>query len=290
MLQTLITSKDPKGLHFVGLCEAVYNKARLDPDQAQRLNEKGDELQAGLKSLIEQLTTPNQYANEEVESNYGYLSGYEQPIPIVKQVAVLRELFPELKDATYNETIEGRPLPNGAEGYFAIPRSEKIASAYGEAVEMIIALLHKQRKGKVRNYREKQLGERYLRLSTKTAQALQTIGGEQQEHDILIIPAQLGLRHAGRSVRRALEVMNTTEFGLDPFSAGIMLLTHPNRLNHYDDLWIDLSGCKYAPDADGAFSGALSFVFRGGELEFGRGYVGAPHGNYGSASAFLGSV
>jgi hypothetical protein len=30
----------------------------------------------------------------------------------------------------------------------------------------------------------------------------QTLGDEQKDHDILVVAAQLGLRHRGRSVRR----------------------------------------------------------------------------------------
>lgn len=36
---TTVTDRDPKGLHFMQKCAAVYNKAGLDEDQAQRLNE-----------------------------------------------------------------------------------------------------------------------------------------------------------------------------------------------------------------------------------------------------------
>jgi hypothetical protein len=34
--------------------------------------------------------------------------------------------------------------------------------------------------------------------------------------------------------------MNANECGLGAFAIGIMLLTHPERLKHYDDLWIGL--------------------------------------------------
>jgi len=53
---------------------------------------------------------------------------------------------------------------------------------------------------------------------------------EIKHHDILVVPAQFGLRHRGRSVRRVREVMNANEFGLGVFAIGIMLLTHPERL------------------------------------------------------------
>ncbi|MEK7142123.1 MAG: hypothetical protein AAB818_00890, partial [Patescibacteria group bacterium] len=82
MSQTLITSRDPKGLHAVGLFEAVYNKSKLDEARAQRLNERGGELQDGIAKLIAELSVSNQYANEEVRSSYTYPKEYKGPKPI----------------------------------------------------------------------------------------------------------------------------------------------------------------------------------------------------------------
>ncbi|MDP2587064.1 MAG: hypothetical protein Q8P32_04860 [Candidatus Komeilibacteria bacterium] len=56
MSTTLITSRDPKGLHAVGLFEAVYNKFGLNDQGAQRLNERGDEFQNGIRKLIAELS------------------------------------------------------------------------------------------------------------------------------------------------------------------------------------------------------------------------------------------
>lgn len=56
MSTTLITSRDDKGRHAVGLFEAAYNKAGLDDDRAQRLNERGGEFQDGVLKLITELT------------------------------------------------------------------------------------------------------------------------------------------------------------------------------------------------------------------------------------------
>ncbi len=42
MSKTLITSRDPKGLQAMNIFEAAYNKARLDEESAQLLNEHPD--------------------------------------------------------------------------------------------------------------------------------------------------------------------------------------------------------------------------------------------------------
>ena len=178
-------------------------------------------------------------------------------------------------------------LPPNAEGWFAIPRWEKIAPTYGEAVQKVLDLIKQTRNGAFYNYREGQLGPQYLRQSQKSAKAFQKLGDEQKDHDILVVSAQFGLRHRGRSVRRAREVMNASEFGLGAFAIGIMILTHQERLQHYDDLWIDCAGDEFAPVAAGGFSLSPYFRFRDGRVKFGAYWVGGADGRYGSASGLV---
>jgi len=233
-------------------------------------------------AAIREIFVSNQFADEEVASNYGYLSGYK-PKGITEQTNILRQLFPGIGFA--DEQIAGQALPSDAEGWFAIPRWEKIASTYGEAVDKMLAMIKQTRK--FYNYREGRLGPQYLRQHAKTEKAFQKLGDEQKGYNILVVPEQFGLLHRGRSVRRAREVMNANQFGLGAFAVGIMILTHPERLQNYDDLWIDCAGDEYAPDADGDFSGALFFYFVGGGVGFGTGWLARAHWRCGSASAFL---
>jgi hypothetical protein len=107
----------------------------------------------------------------------------------------------------------------------------------------------------------------------------------QKDHDILVVAAQFGLRHRGRSVRRAREVMNASEFCLGAFAIGIMLLTHPERLKHYDDLWIDCAGDEFSYGGDGQFGNAPCFSFDDVWVEFDTNFVVGANGSYGSASA-----
>jgi len=58
-------------------------------------------------------------------------------------------------------------------------------------------------------------------------------------------------------------------------------------IQHYDDLWIDCAGDGYAPDADGDFSRAPSFVFDDGELKFHTHRIGNPLVHCGSVSGFV---
>jgi hypothetical protein len=237
---------------------------------------------------IPDIQPSQQYADEEVESNYGYISGYTKPKSLLEQMKRLRELFPGLGSA--DEKLAEQPVPTGAEGWFAIPRWEKIAPTYNEAVVGVLAMLSKTRDGKFYNWREGKLGPQYLRESDRTHVCFQKLCEEHTPPagvDILLIPAQLGLRHRGRSVRRAREAMNGSEFGLGAFAVAICLLTHPERLEHYDDLWIDCAGDEYSPDADGRFESAPCFVFDDGLVEFGATWFGGADDCSGSASGFL---
>lgn len=281
-VQTLVTSDQKK--QIVRFFKECLDAMALDKPGAQRIIERGNKLQEGFKKLLAQLSVFGQFASEEVPSSYGYLSGYK-PKSVAEQVRRLRELFPSL--GTVNEKLPEQPLPPHAEGFFVMPRWGKIAPTYNEAVEKVLALLSKTRSGKFTNRRQGKLGPQYLRQHQRTVTMFQKFGEQQKDHDMLVVPAQFGLRHHGRSVRRAREVFMVNECGLGAFAIGIMLLTHPERLQHVDDLWIDCAGDEFASDADGQFYGAPYFGFFVGRLKFGADVVGNALGYYGSASGLL---
>src|SRR3989338_885879 len=253
-------------LRFVeDAAERALKETALDKDGIQKLIENGDEFQAHIIAGIKDLSVSNQFADEEVESSYGYLSGYK-PKGITEQTNILRQLFPGVGFA--DEKLAERPVPANAEGWFAIPKWQTLAPTYGEAVEKVLAKISETRKGKFKNWREGELGPDRLKQSARAEKMFQTLGDEQKDHDILVVAAQFGLWHRGRSVRRAREVMQVNEYGLGAFAVGIMLLTHPERLMNYDDLYVDCAGDEYAPEADGDFSYAPLFGFGVDRVEF----------------------
>jgi hypothetical protein len=289
MMTERITSGQRDGLVAVVAAAArkAIEAANLDKEAAQLVVHKGGELAVeidrAVHSALARLAVSQDFASEQVASRYGYLSGYK-PRPVAEQLATLRQLFPEL--GTASETIASGEVPQGAEGWFAIPDWRKLAPTYGEAVEKVLVALAKTRGGKFVNYRAGELGPDRLRQSAKSVAAFQKLEGEQKGHDVLVVAAQFGLRHRGRSIRRARAVMGGGEFGLGAFTLGIMLLTHPDRLQHQDDLWIDCAGDEYAPEAGGHFVSAPFFHFYGGKLEFAANHVDVAHVCYGSASGF----
>lgn len=269
--------------------EKVLAELGLDNPGAQRVIEHGDEFAEAIRNAaltsLKDLSVSDKFKDEEEESEYGYLSGYK-PKGITEQTNRLRELFPGIGYAA--EKLAEGTLPPNAEGWFAIPRWEKIAPTYNEAVQKVLDLIKQTRNGKFYNYREGQLGPERLRQTARTAKFFQTLGDEQKDQDILVVPAQFGLRHRGRSVRRAREVMQVNEFGLGAFAIGIMLLTHPERLNHYDDLYVDCAGDEFDdPDSGDRFGRAPGFVFAGGKVEFGTRWFSYAFSDDGSASGFV---
>ena len=267
--------------------DLALGKTEADQDGWQRVLEHGDELRNAIAEVVvsktRELSLSNQFADEEVASSYGYPSGYK-PKGITEQTTRLRELFPGIGYA--NEQLAQQPLPPNAEGWFAIPRWQKVAPTYPEAVQKVLDMIKKTR-GKFYNHRDGQIDAQHLRQSAKTAEMLQALGEQQKDHDILVVPCQFGKRHAGRSVRRAREVMSASEFGLDAFSVGIMLLTHPERLQDYNDLWIDVPGDEFSDGGDSSFGRAPYFRFGDDRLGFDAGGVSGAHDRFGSASAVL---
>ncbi|MEN9881400.1 MAG: hypothetical protein RLZZ308_583 [Candidatus Parcubacteria bacterium] len=270
--------------------EKIVTELGLDKDGAQRVIEHGDELVGNIGEVamatLKDLSVTDKYKDEEVKSNYGYLSGYKKPKGITEQTNILRQLFPGIGFA--DEKLAEREVPNGADkGWFAIPKWQSLAPTYGEAVQLVLNKLKETRSGAFYNYREGELGPDQLRQSAKTVSVFQKLAEEQNGFDVLVVAAQFGLRHRGRSVRRVREILLGNEFGLGAFAVGIMLLTHPERLAHYDDLWIDCAGDEFAPGADGKFWYAPIFGFDDGRLEFPASDVSDADGYYGSVSGFL---
>lgn len=279
-----VTARDPKGLKFISIAEAAYNKAGLSEDEAQRVNDT-----AGLADLIGRFIADNRltdkFKNEEVKSNYGYLSGYRKPKSITEQCNILRQIFPGIGFA--DEKLAERAVPSNAQGWFAIPKWQTLAPTYSEAVQKVLDAIKKQR-GKFYNYRDGQINEERLRQTMKSAAVFQKLGDEQKDHDILVVAAQFGIRHRGRSVRRAREVFAGNEFGLGAFAIGIMILTHADRLQNLDDLWIDCAGDEFDdPGADVRFVRAPYFRFHDGRVGFDAFWFDDALAYYGSASAFV---
>jgi hypothetical protein len=276
-------------------CSESYN--------AQLLIEGGDELKVVRRYLaneVKRLSDPNLYADQVVTSKYGYLSGYRKACPMDEQIALLRQYdWGRDVDWSLNEVQQkllAGPVPQGSEGYFAVVFDQTMVTHYEEdpnidqsvPVTRVLEALYKQRNGRVVNYRNNELDRTHYRRSKKSAEKMRKLWESQgSPSGILLIPAQLGIEHAGKSVLRARVVIRGSEFPLDAYEVLQIVLTHENRLQHYDDPWISLPGSEYSPGADGVFGCALCVEFHGGFLKFDYDDVGNSYGRSGSASGFL---
>jgi hypothetical protein len=283
--------------------EELVDRFCSEADNAQLLIEGGGELKVVRKYLINEvkrLSDSSLYSDQVVTSKYGYLSRYRKACPMDEQIALLRQYdWGRDVDWSLNEVqqklLAGR-VPQGSEGYFAVVFDQTMVTHYEEdpnidqsvPVTRVLEALYKQRNGRVVNYRNNELDRTHYRRSKKSAEKMRKLWESQgSPSGILLIPAQLGIEHAGKSVLRGRRVIRGSEFLLDAYEVLQMVLTHENRLQHCDDLWIDLPGSEYSSDADGVFECALCVVFYGGFLKLDRHVAGNRSGSYGQASGFL---
>ena len=284
---SIVTTRDPKGIKFMSIVEAAYNKAGLFEEDAQRVNEA-----SGLSDLLAKFIAENRckFRNEEVRSSWTYSKEYKGPKPIGNQIKDLAKIF-DLNPAAALEYAKNLPeLPEGAEGWFAIPSVDALSRRYfpevTDPVKKYCRAIQKVAALQLSYYRNEDITPAHLRLSDHTTAALDQLA-ETQKGDIMIIAAQLGMRHRGRSTRRAREVFVINEFGLGSLIVGSIILTHPERLIHFQQLNIDCPGDEFSPNADGQFNQATYFASLGDWISLSTADSACAYDRFGSASGFL---
>jgi len=274
---------------FLG--EAVQEAYRtaieqLDQQSAQVVLDMAKKLKPEVASLIADVihrhTVSDKYKDEEVGSNRVYPPTYRVR-PIEAQVTELRKLFPQLGSCM--EKLARRPLPEGAEAWFAIPRWEALAPSYNEAVELVLSTLATKRK--FQNRIVGRMGPTYLRQSERSKLAKKILADQQSGNDILVVAVQAGMVHRGCSARRARIAMAGNEYGLGIFAIACMLLTHPERLSTEDTLMIDCGGDEYSVRGDYTFDRVPLFDYDMSGIEFSVFYEDRSRNLWGTPSAFL---
>jgi len=284
------TTADQRELLQQTLAEAVERICRtalksLDRQSIQLVLELDEKLKAELASLgsklIERLARSEKYKDEETVSYREYPPAYSVR-PIEAQVTELKKAFPGLGKCI--EKLARRPLPQEAEGWFAIPRWQAIAPTYNQAVQTAMKALTAKRR--ISNRIADKLGPAHLRQNERTKRADEILQEQQPGADILVVAAQAGLRHRGCSARRARAVMSGHEFGLGSFALCCMLITHPERLSHADALMLDCSGDEYSLHADKMFDRVPLFDYDIGGIEFSVFHEDRARNLWGTPTAF----
>jgi hypothetical protein len=274
---------------FLG--EAVLEAYRdsiemLDQQRAQVVLDMEKKLKAEISHMIvdaiQRHTISDKYKDEQVESNRVYPPSYRVR-PVEAQVTELKKHFPQLGSCL--EKLSRRPLPEGAEAWFAIPRWEALAPTYNEAVEMVLGVIGSRRK--FQNRIAGRLGPTYLRQSERTKLAGKILADQQSGNDIMVVATQAGLLHRGCSARRARVAMAGNEFGFGVFEVACLLLTHPERLSTEDTLMIDCGGDEYSVRGDYTFDRVPLFDFDISGIEFSIFYEDRSRNLWGTPSGFL---
>lgn len=274
---------------FKQILGAAFEKSieHLDHQSAQAVIESDARLQQELTEFaihaVQRYTVSDKYRDEAVGSNRHYPPSYKIK-PVEAQVTLLRQIFPML--ATVDETIPRTyRLPEGAEGWFAIPRWQAISASYNEALERMIEAMARRRRFSNRILHR--MGVQYLRQTERTAAAQQILCEQQKNNDILIVAAQAGMLHRGSSARRTRVELAINEYSLDTFAVAAMLLTHPERLSVSNTLLIDCSGDEYSADGNELFDRVPLFDFDIGGVEFSIFYHDRARNLWGSPTGFL---
>jgi hypothetical protein len=168
-------------------------------------------------------------------------------------------------------------LPEGMDGLAVFPKSTKVT------MKKILAAMKKLREDFV-DYSEGRVDERYLRMTEKTAKMLREIE-DATPGDVIVLAVQTGLRHRGKSVRKVRTNLDGKEFGLTAEMVGVILLTHPERLQKYEDLAIDCAGSEYRSAGRQCVLLQPYWNLDVGELRFSYRGIDGPDSGFGSGSA-----
>lgn len=219
------------------------------------------------------------FAAEEVASTRDYPREYGAA-SIADQLAALRRTFAALKGSAAEPAAA---LPAGSEAWFVVPRWHALAATYNDALDVVLQRLARQRP--ISFARASRLGPAFLRRSERTRDMLDARHRDSSS-DVVVLPAQFGLRHRGRSVRRVRELLGQDEFGLGAFEVGCMLLVHPARMARSDQLYVDCAGDEYSASDEQQFSEAPYFRVLDARLGFGTSWNGYVDPYFGSATGF----
>lgn len=185
---------------------------------------------------------------DEVPSTISYPPEFETK-SLSEQVSCLQRIFSDLGPSSTCPLLHKRiergevELPEGADGWYAVLNREKpgiFGSSYIEDVQTMTGVLRCSRAGRFKHEIEvfKRFLEDHLVRSARTQSYLFELSKYQGHPDVLIIPAQTGLRYRGVAPVRSRTIIGWNEFALDTFTACSIVMTHRDRLNS-DSLWFD---------------------------------------------------
>lgn len=186
---------------------------------------------------------------------------------LAEQVILLRKLFPDLDASQVVElgTIFQAHTPvetlPGCEGLVAVPKISALVRLFGresdwpdynQALAYVVSMLDGVNPAICTP--SSKLDADHVRLSSKTRLAYAAM--ERLPGDYLVFPAQSGAAYADKSVQQARSRFERDEFGLCALTAGVIALTHTERLANCP-LGIDCPGSEFCSAKSRGFDAAL---------------------------------
>jgi hypothetical protein len=182
---------------------------------------------ARISNAVSLPSLENAFAGQEISSDVGYSCRYAGPQPLVEQIQSLASAFgldPVLALA-YAANLP--PLPDGAEAWFAVVNDDLPVDRHRSAAARVLQKLTQL--GIYGPYTESDTVG--LETVPRTNYKFGTVDDQQGWSQILIVAAQLGRRHAGRSVNRAEALLTESEYGLTVAQVGSIVLNHPGLVH-----------------------------------------------------------
>lgn len=195
------------------------------------------------------------------------------PKPLNEQLNIIKNHFKNIVPAGVTILEDDKYL---------IPHWNLIGKTYPEAVQKVMDTIESTRP--FYNWRKGQIDEQHIRQTGKKAKVWDTAG------EYLYIDAQFGEKYKGKSVQDARTAMKDDEMGLGAYEVLIVLLTHPELLKSFNDLWIDCPGDEFVPGGGGVFACAPFVEFYGVGVRLGARVVSDGYDVYGSASGDCSAV
>jgi hypothetical protein len=231
--------RETQKTHLLNMFGNVIDAQSLTKDEAQVIITHGNQLKEDL------FKTTRDFVQRALWQGNNYPKDYRRK-PVERQVNILASVFDLSTDETMKFVTERLPnikLPRHAEGWFAIPSIEAVAKKHFPQVtgdidqyrECIRFVCKKVKDTRVfSDYGLGYFNHHSFMERPKSLNAFGWMGGQKGE--IIIIPAQLGMRYQGKSINDALQAFRKEEFPLGMFEVLSILLTHPKRLGIYSGL------------------------------------------------------
>lgn len=215
----------------------------------QKVVKGGDEIFTAISNFIVSITKENIASEQLVKPDYGFLS-CNMPHEVIEQSIFLQSLFPNIGSVNQNflsQIEKGNiKLPGRAEGWFAIvnwlKHKDIFGDTYCEALGEMFKKIQQATDYKFIDYYEIATDFNFLYQLPDTQNFYHRLICSQDNPDILIVPARLGIHEQSFHDSHWREPCLSNEVGLGTFAVTNIILTDLGLLKRHEDLDIVCSG------------------------------------------------